>query len=75
MRLRVALTPQTQMTPRSAWWTDVTPADVESAEPPRDAEATAVQFFPVGDLPEPLFAPDRPVLADYVSHRARPIIG
>lgn len=50
-------------------------ADAEFAGGPSDAEATEVRFFPVGDLPEPLFEPDRPVLADYVSRRATPVIG
>ncbi len=50
-------------------------ADAEFAGGPRDAEATEVRFFPVGDLPESLFEPDRPVLADLVSRRATPVIG
>lgn len=29
-----------------------------------DGEASAVDFFPLDDLPAPVFAPDRPVLAD-----------
>ncbi len=41
----------------------------------RDAEASDVRFFTASALPEPLFEPDRPVLTDYVSRRATPIIG
>lgn len=50
-------------------------AVAESAGGQRDAEASEVRFFPVGDLPEPLFEPDRPVLLDFASQRPKPIIG
>lgn len=50
-------------------------AVAEVAGGQRDAEASEVGSFPVGDLPEPLFEPDRPVLADFVSRRPKPIIG
>lgn len=50
-------------------------AAAESAGERHDAEASDVRFFPAKDLPEPLFEPDRPVLADYVSGGVTPFIG
>jgi len=49
-------------------------AVAEAAGGRRDAEASDVRFFPAGALPEPLFEPDRPVLADFVSRRTTPVI-
>ena len=43
--------------------------------PSRDADASEVPFFPTASLREHMFAPDRPVLADYAGRRATPIIG
>jgi len=37
-----------------------------------DGEALEVAFFPVDDLPAPLFAPDQPVLRDAAARGARP---
>ncbi len=39
-----------------------------------DGEATAMGFFGLDDLPEPVFAPDRPVLADARAAAARPFL-
>ncbi len=47
----------------------------ESSVKQRDGEASEVRFFPVDALPEPLFEPDRPVLADVVARRSTPVIG
>lgn len=50
-------------------------ADAERGGGTRDGEAADVRFFPVGEWPEPLFEPDRPVLDDFLSGRDRPVIG
>jgi len=39
-----------------------------------DDEVMAVGFFKPEDLPAPLFAPDLPVLEDFLSQRATPVI-
>jgi hypothetical protein len=39
-----------------------------------DDEVTEVGFFDRYDLPQPLFAPDHPVLMDFVSRRDTPVI-
>lgn len=39
-----------------------------------DDEVMEVQFFHRDDLPEPLFAPDIPILMDFVSQRPTPVI-
>lgn len=44
----------------------------QSAAP--DGEASALGFFPLDDLPEPLFEPDRPVLADARQAARRPFL-
>lgn len=49
-------------------------ATVESCEGGRDNEATDVGFFALDALPEPLWAPDREVLADLRSSHPRPFI-
>lgn len=49
-------------------------AAAESPGGHRDSEASDVRFFPLDDLPQPLFEPDRPVLTDCVSRRAEPVI-
>ena len=41
-----------------------------------DGEAADLRWFTPGDLPEPLFTPDRPVLRDaFNPRRQRPVIG
>ena len=50
-------------------------AELERRVGSRDGEATDVRFFPVDDLPEPLFEPDRPVLADLQARPSTPVIG
>lgn len=40
----------------------------------RDGEASAAGFFALDDLPEPVFAPDLPVLADARSRTGRPFL-
>lgn len=40
-----------------------------------DGEASALGFFALDDLPEPLFEPDRPVLEDARSAASRPFLG
>lgn len=49
-------------------------AELLALGPSRDAEASDVRFFATRDLPEHVFAPDRPVLADYTARRATPVI-
>jgi ADP-ribose pyrophosphatase YjhB (NUDIX family) len=39
-----------------------------------DDEVLEVRFFDRHDLPQPLFAPDHPVLVDFVSGRDTPVI-
>jgi len=39
-----------------------------------DDEVVALGFFAPKDLPEPLFAPDRPILLDFLSQRSTPVI-
>jgi 8-oxo-dGTP diphosphatase len=39
-----------------------------------DDEVVEVAFFARDDLPEPMFAPDRPVLMDFASQRPTPVI-
>jgi 8-oxo-dGTP diphosphatase len=39
-----------------------------------DDEVTEVGFFDRYDLPQPLFAPDHPVLMDFVSRKDTPVI-
>jgi 8-oxo-dGTP diphosphatase len=39
-----------------------------------DGEATELAWFPLDQLPEPLFAPDVPVLRDAALSRAEPIV-
>lgn len=40
-----------------------------------DGEASAVEFFALDDLPEPLFEPDRPVLEDARAPPGGPVLG
>ncbi len=40
-----------------------------------DDEASAVGFFPVDALPQPLFGPDRPILDDLRSQAPGPFVG
>jgi 8-oxo-dGTP diphosphatase len=50
-------------------------ADLEAQVARPDEEVAEVGFFADDDLPEPLFAPDRPVLEDFVSRRPTPVVG